>query len=258
MLILLPPSETKRDGGAEGTALSLQGLSFPELTPARRTVSVELRKLAGNLAVMAEALKLSDGQHQELIRNRTVRDSPTMPAMDRYTGVLYDALNAPSLPAAARQFVSDHVAVHSALFGLVGAGDLIPAYRLSHDSKLPTASLKKTWREAIGSTLAAYEGLILDLRSEAYVALGPAPDRADAVFLRVVAAGSDGKKRALNHFNKKGKGEFVRAIALAGIDHPDPDSLLGWAATAGFSLGPGAEGELELEVANALARPESR
>lgn len=252
MLILLPPSETKRDGGVEGTALDLDRLSFAELTSARRSVKVELRKLSCNLAVMADALKLGPNQRHELVRNRLVRSSPTMPAMDRYTGVLYDALDAPTLPAPARQFAADHLVVHSALFGLIGAGDPIPAYRLSHDSRLPSLSLRKAWREPIGRLLGDVDGLILDLRSEAYSALGPIPARKGAYYLRVVAAGSDGLKRALNHFNKKGKGEFVRALMLAGVDHPDAESLMRWASDAGFALSPGDPGELQLEVVNSL------
>src|SRR5690606_24914834 len=97
------------------------------------------------------------------------------------------------------------------------------------------------------------DGLILDLRSEAYVALGPVPAGGNSFFLRVVAEGEDGKKRALNHFNKKGKGEFVRALVQSGIDHPNVDSLLRWAADSGIALEPGADGELELTVANTLA-----
>src|SRR5690554_2576168 len=117
MLILLPPSETKRDGGAEGSSLDLGRLSFPELAGPRRSVSSELRKLSSNLTTMAAALKLGTGQQHELLRNRAVRTSPTMPAIDRYTGVLYDALDAQSLPSDAREFAARHVAVHSALFG---------------------------------------------------------------------------------------------------------------------------------------------
>ncbi|MHA6668812.1 YaaA family protein [Homoserinimonas sp. A447] len=253
MLILLPPSETKRDGGVEGTALELASLAFPELGAARRAVSVELRKLSGNLTTMAAALKVGAGQRDELLRNRVVRTSPTMPAIDRYTGVLYDALGASSLPADARDFASGHVAIHSALFGLVAADDPIPAYRLSHDSRMPTLSLKKVWREPVSRVLDGYEGLILDLRSEAYVALGPAPSGPRSFYLRVVAEGSDGAKRALNHFNKKGKGEFVRSVLLSGVDHPHVDSLLDWATSSGHALGPGKPGELQLEVVNSLA-----
>jgi cytoplasmic iron level regulating protein YaaA (DUF328/UPF0246 family) len=240
VLLLLPPSETKRDGGTDGATLDLTALGFPGLTPQRRAVIAATRRLARNLSTMATALKLGPSQHFELIRNRTLGSSPTMAALDRYTGVLYDALDAESFSAEERAFADDHVVIHSAMF----------AYRLSHDSRLPGISLKKTWREPVANALTGIGGLVLDLRSEAYVELGPVPG---ALFLRVVAEGADGQRRALNHFNKKGKGEFVRAIVRAGIDHPDVESLLDWAAVAGIDLSPGAPGELELLVKEIVA-----
>lgn len=248
MLLILPPSETKRDGGEAGSALDAVSLSYPALAPVRRTVLAALRALSRNLSVMAGALKLGPTQHSELMRNRAITTSPVMPAIDRFDGVLFDALDAASLGAEQRAFASRHIVIHSALFGLLGCLDRIPAYRLSHDSKLPGVSLKKSWAGPIAAELAQTEGLLLDLRSEAYSALGPAPVRAESYFVRVVAEGADGRKRALNHFNKKGKGEFVRAVVLAGIDHPDAASLLGWASGAGFVLAEGAPGELELVV----------
>ncbi len=250
MLLLLPPSETKRDGGAEDRALDLRALSFPELTPQRRAVLAATRRLARNLGTMAAALKLGPSQHFELLRNRALGRPPVMPALERYTGVLYDALDVASLPAAAREFAGATVVIHSALFGLLGADDPIPAYRLSHDSRMPGLSLKGTWREPVSRSLAAHDGLVLDLRSEAYVELGPAPG---SWFVRVVAADPSGHRRALNHFNKKGKGEFVRAVVTAGVVHADVDSLLEWAAESGVALTRGAPGELELLVPEIVA-----
>ncbi|MCU1545275.1 MAG: peroxide stress protein YaaA [Homoserinimonas sp.] len=245
MLVLLPPSETKRDGGA-GSSLDLSALSFPELLHARREVLAATRMLADDAATMAEALKLGPSQHGEVLRNRTLAQSPTMPALERYTGVLYDALGASSMSEAERAFAAEHVVIHSALFGLIGAGDHIPAYRLSHNSRLPLAPLKATWREPLSEVLSASRGLVLDLRSEAYVALGAAPE--DAYYLRVVAEDDSGRRRALNHFNKKGKGEFVRELIHARIDHADVRSLLVWSDAAGVPLRLGKPGELELLV----------
>lgn len=159
-----------------------------------------------------------------------------MPVMDRFTGVLFEALDAPRLDPRARSWLAANAVVHSALFGLVGADDEIPAYRLSHDSRPVDLVLKSHWRESITAVIAEQPGLILDLRSEGYVALGPLPDRDDAYGIRVVTASSDGVKRALNHFNKKGKGEFVRALAQAGLDHADIGSLIAWAAGMGIRL----------------------
>ena len=252
MLILLPPSETKRDGGTDGTALDLSLLSFPELARARRSVIAALRKLGRNQAAMMTALHLGPTQRFEVLRNRGLGTSSTLPALDRYTGVLFDALDVGSLPEAARTFAFEHVVIHSALFGLLGGADPIPAYRLSHNARLPGVQLKRVWAEAVSAVLATRDELVLDLRSEAYVELGPAAGGSargsQRYFLRVVSEGEDGARRALNHFNKKGKGELVRAIVLAGIDHGDVDSLLEWAADEGIRLSHGAERELELVV----------
>ena len=129
----------------------------------------------------------------------------------------------------------------------MGAGDPIPAYRLSHDSRLDAPSLKARWATAVAKELTRHEGeLILDLRSEAYVALGPAP--AGSLFLRVVSCGPDGVARALNHFNKKGKGTLVRAIVENGVDFGDVDSLLAWGREHGHRLSVSEAGELVLEV----------
>lgn len=249
MLILLPPSETKRNGGACGTALDLSLLGFSPLTPPRKTVIAALRRLARNQTTMAAALHLGPTQRAEVLRNRALATSPTMPAVDRYTGVLFDALDVVSLPQDARSFALDHIAIHSALFGLVRGSDPIPAYRLSHDTRLAKWSLKTTWREPIAGELALRSELILDLRSEAYVELGPSAGAPQSYFVRVVSESAQGVRRALNHFNKKGKGQFVRALALAGVDHVDVESLLGWAAGAGIRLSHSNERELELVVA---------
>lgn len=250
MLILLPPSETKKDGGSAGSRLQLSELRFPSLRPARLSAVAELRALARNAHTMMDALKLGAGQSPEVQRNKTIGSSPTMAAMDRYTGVLYDAFEARSLGSDARQFAARHVAIHSALFGLIGAADHIPAYRLSHDSRLPKHSLKRLWREPIANVLGEYPGLILDLRSQAYVGLGPTSGCGDARFVHLVAEGSDGERRALNHFNKKGKGAFVRSLVTASIDHPNVDSLVAWAAANGIDLRRRENGDLELAVHN--------
>lgn len=251
VLILLPPSETKRSGG-EPCADAGRALSFSELGAARRAVREALdATVALDDAAAARALKVgAKGAPAELARNRALDTAPVMAALDRYTGVLYDALDAGTLDADARARAGRSVAIHSALFGVVGALDPIPAYRLSHDSRLVGTTLKRVWREPIAQVLAEHRGPILDLRSEGYAGLGPLPAREDALFVRVVTVGDDGVARALNHFNKKGKGAFVRALLQAGELPSTVDGLIARATAAGWILRRTAPGELELVVPN--------
>jgi hypothetical protein len=246
VLILLPPSETKRDGGSEGSCLDFAALSFPALTARRKTALTALRTISRSVAVATAALGLGPTQRFEIDRNRLVSSSPTMPAIERYTGVLYDAIDVGSLDDPARRYLGRSLVIHSALFGLILSGDPVPAYRLSHDTRLPGASLRALWHEDNRAVLAAEPGLMLDLRSESYVHLGPAPE--GSYFVRVVAEDGVGRKRALNHFNKHGKGELVRAMAIAGIEFASIDELLGWADRSGIRLERGAPGELDLVV----------
>jgi uncharacterized protein len=248
MLLILPPSETKRDGGAEGSRLDLASLSFPSLAPQRAGVLKALSTLSRNQRIGTGALSLGPTQRLGLARNRTVTSSAVLPAIERYTGVLYDGLDAEALTETERAFAAGHVAIHSALFGLLGADDPIPAYRLSHSSRLPGLSLGRHWREAVSAVLEQHDGLIIDARSEAYASLGPAPRRGDSVYLRVVTVGDSGRRVALSHFNKKAKGEFARAVIAAGLEHRTVDALLGWASSSGIVLERGADGELDLVV----------
>lgn len=245
MLILLPPSETKREGGGQGP-LDVSGLRFPSLTSTRRRILRELRALSRDEAASLKALKISARQLPEVARNRSVTTSPTMPAIDRYTGVVFDALDAQSLTAEARTFAASHLVIQSALLGPIGGLDEIPAYRLSHDSKLPGVHLARTWAPLVPSEIGAGDELVLDCRSEAYVALSPLTGRTNSWFLRVVAESDDGSVRALNHFNKKSKGLLTRALLLHAQDLESIDDVISVAGAAGLRMERGEPGEVLL------------
>ena len=87
---------------------------------------------------------------------------------------------------------------------------------------------------------------MLDLRSEAYTALGPVPADVPSVYVRVVSESDGGAVRALNHFNKHAKGALVRRLAE---ERPRIGSRAGfvrWADAAGLRVRDGAPGELQL------------
>lgn len=259
MLVLLPPSETKRDGGA-GDSLAFESLGFPALTPTRSAVVDETVAMTASPDAAAQALRLGPKQAPvEVERNRVLRSAATMPALLRYTGVLYDALDADSFTAAHWRFAAESVAIQSALLGLVRAADPIPAYRLSFDSRLST-SLKKRWSTACAEELSAVDGVILDLRSEGYAALGPLPARDGAHYLRVLARDENGTVRALNHFNKQAKGLFTRALVERGEHFGSTDELLEWAAGEGYDLSRSGDrpGELRLVVPDVIGAPGKR
>lgn len=255
MLILLPPSETKRPGG-DGPAMDAGALALPSLREPRDAVVDALVALSADPGRAASVLRLSERRRGEIAVNAAVRTAPTLPAVDRYTGVLFDALDAVSLPASARRWLGAHVLIHSAPFGPVGALDAIPAYRLAAGTSLPgLPSLRKVWADPVTAALAAAgPAFVLDLRSEAYVALGPVPTGTPSVYVRVVTDSGDGATRALNHFNKHAKGDLVRALAASGPQIDSAAAFTRWAAQAGLVMRPGATGQLDLVVPAAPSR----
>lgn len=228
MIVLLPPSETKRDGG-QGPPLRLNRLSSPELTGVRTEIVGDLVALAADPPACRSALGISTAKDGEIARNAALRTSPTMPAIHRYTGVLYDALDVGSLTAAAASRARARLAIGSALFGLLRADDPIPAYRLSAGSKLPgRPPLAGRWRPVLEPVLAGWAAgeLVVDLRSGAYVGLGRVPG---AVRVDVLAERPDGRRTVVSHFNKAHKGRLARALAGGAAE---PDDAAGVATVA--------------------------
>lgn len=249
MLVLLPPSETKRPGG-DGEAMRLEALSLPALRPQREAVTNALVALSADEDEAARVLKLSAKRRHEVADNAALRNAPTMPAIDRYTGVLFDALDATSLDTAARSWLADHVMIHAAPFGPVGALDGIPAYRLAAGTSIPgLPPLRRVWADAVTSALSTRSApFILDLRSEAYAALGPLPADVASAYVRVVTGGGEAPVRALNHFNKHSKGDLVRSLALTAPTIESQDGFVAWGRRTGFDIREAADGELALFV----------
>ncbi|CAJ1498224.1 peroxide stress protein YaaA [[Mycobacterium] kokjensenii] len=228
MIVLLPPSETKRADG-DGPPLRLDALASPQLTDLRAELIDELITLAADPEASRRALGLSAKQGAEIERNAALRTAPTAPAINRYTGVLYEALDVESLRGAEAVRAGARLAVGSALFGLLRATDPVPAYRLSATSKLPgRPGLSRRWRPVLEPLLAeiAQNELVVDLRSGSYAALATVPG---AVRVDVVAEHPDGRRVSVSHFNKAHKGRLARALATT---RSEPDDAAAVAATA--------------------------
>jgi uncharacterized protein len=235
VLVLLPPSETKAAGG-DGPPLRLDALAHPSLTELRAELVDELVKLAADAPAARAALGLSPRQDAELARNAALWTSPTAPALLRYTGVLYDALDVRSLRGAGAARARARLAVGSALFGLLRADDPVPAYRLSAGSALPgRGTLAAAWRPHLDPVLAAVAAgeLVVDLRSGSYAALGRVPG---AVTVDVLAERPDGTRCVISHSNKAHKGRLARLLATTRAEPADAAAVATIARRAGHRV----------------------
>lgn len=228
--ILLPPSEGKASGGARR---GRRRLSFPALDDARRTVAEALREAmadpraaGGLLGVKGAALDAAIAANRDL-------DGPLLPAIERYTGVLYDNLDAPSLDAEARAHLDRQVIIVSGLWGLVRPADRIPDYKLKVDATLqPLGRLARWWRPHLSGVLDARVrgGLVWDLLPNAHASTWADPDRAPA--LRVTASfaaehrrGGSVVRSTVTHWSKALKGALVRHLLSGPVEEADLDAV---------------------------------
>jgi uncharacterized protein len=210
MRILLPPSEGKAEPEG-GELVDLDSLVF----------AAELRK-----------------QRQKLLRavDPKLRKAPAAPAAEVYTGVLYQRLDLPGLPAAARRRAAKRVLIASALWGFVRPEDRIPYYRLPPSTKLDgIGPLAAWWRPALAVAMPDQPGeTIVDMRSGAYVGAWK-PKHATLLSVRAFRE-EKGKRKAVSHMAKAVRGDVARALLLAGREPKTPNEIAAIATEAGFEV----------------------
>ncbi len=220
MLILLPPSEGKATPARRGRPVDLGGLSFPELTATRRAVLTAL-VAAGGAPDAAARLGLGASLADEVARNARLLELPARPTVEVYTGVLYAALDWPSLPPGARRRAASRLLISSSLWGVLRPADRIPPYRLPLCARLPGLDrLEPTWRSVLPTALEPLaDGVVVDCRSQSYVALWrPRGDLADrTATVRVFRDGPSGRT-AVSHLAKHTRGEIARDLLLHGSE----------------------------------------
>lgn len=238
MRVLLPPSESKRPDG--GNAIFRPGLlsHHEHLGHFREQVQDALVRVSSDPIRASQVFKLGKHAAQEIEHNRQLSSAHGIAAIERYVGVLFDAVNVAELHPDAREWINEHVSIQSALFGLISATDDIPPYRLSASTRLTDelgVTLKRFWNEAFASFNWDTD-FILDLRSKDYAALAPLPENRDWLALDIVQRTADGGVRALNHFNKQAKGDLVRRLAITQARIHTFDDFRDWAAQQEIEL----------------------
>jgi cytoplasmic iron level regulating protein YaaA (DUF328/UPF0246 family) len=203
VLVLLPPSEGKT-APRRGRPADLDALVHPALTPAREA--------------------LLDALDPALRQARATKASAV------YTGVLFQHLRLPELPARAR----NRVLIISALWGVVRPDDRIPAYKLPIGDGLDGfPPLAAYWRPQLEAVMPD-SGLILDLRSGAYAAAWK-PRRAAVLGVRAFVE-RDGARTPVSHMVKATRGTVARIALEASPPPRTPAAVAELVAAAGHRV----------------------
>ena len=236
MRILLPPSEAKLPGG-EGPPIVF---GRDRLGVARRRAATALSRFARTPSA-ADALELPPRTAAlELAADRVVRTSPTMPALRRYRGIVYDGLSADTLVATARGRADDSILILSGLWGVVRGCERVPNYRLAASATLPGLGVMAGyWRPVLERVMPKLvgDGLVIDLRSSDYAAMWrPGPSlRERVVFVRVLSRRPGLDPAVISYPSKLGKGQLARAL----VSRPAPavrveDVIDAWRSSGGW------------------------
>jgi cytoplasmic iron level regulating protein YaaA (DUF328/UPF0246 family) len=231
--ILLPPSETK-SGGGRGRPLAARAATGALAAPRAAALSALRVLVQGEADLAARALLLPPGIAAEaLAANAAVSDSPTTPALRRYTGVVYDGLGFDGLTPAMQRIAGRSILICSGLFGVVRGEEPVPLYRVPAKAALPGLGVAGTfWRPVLREVMPAIlgRGLVVDMRSGDYAAMWR-PDAATArrmLTIRVLSRNLRGGYAVLSYPSKFAKGRLARALvtrAAAGLPVEGPDDV---------------------------------
>lgn len=256
MHLLLPPSESKRPGG-RGRPLRLG--DDPLGTARRRVLDALLDLVSGDPQIAARALALPPGvAAAALAADARAGESATMPALRRYTGVVYDGFAVDTLAAAEQRLAMRRSWIFSGLFGVLRGDEPVPNYRVPAKAVLPGLGTAGTWwrpvlTEVLGREL--HRGLVVDLRSTDYRAMWR-PDAVTArrtIGVRVLSPVPRGGHGVVSFTSKLSKGRLAAALVRAEVAGSPVESAADvvavWRTCEGAAATPDPEpGATEVDV----------
>ncbi|CAB4905450.1 unannotated protein [freshwater metagenome] len=212
LFILLPPSEGKAEGGAANKPWrESSGACGKSLTTQRETLVDRLHSLKGGDATLLGV----KGKHLDRARvaNTSLHGSPSLPAFERYTGVVWDHLDIATLTAAQRNRALSSIIVISGLLGAVGADEPVPDYRLKIGARLaPFGLLSRWWHDDLSAMLnKKFKGaVVVDLLPQEHRAAFTLDT--DIVAKHIVVAINEKSGKAGGHDAKAAKGRLARHL----------------------------------------------
>lgn len=249
-VILLPPSEGKTPGGTGPPYPEARRLvdRFPDLEEARTEVFTALREVADGDLALEELFEVKGKALAAAVAaNRALLTSPTLPAIERYSGVLYEHLDYGTLPAKAKGRFDEAAVIFSGLMGMVAPRDPVPDYKLKMDATLPAVGpLQAFWRQRLTAVLNAHvEGkLVWNLLPNAHAAAWGGSDATGGEVTARFVEVERGREKTVSHWNKALKGALVRHLLLKRGEPAAPKAAFDFEHPEGYRFD---EGRTRLE-----------
>lgn len=225
-ILLLPPSESKANPPAKGIiyseAVGSRKLnSFPELDPFREKVLSALDKALHRGSGLEELFEVTGASLAETIAlNSALRKSPTLPARELYTGVMYLAVDFPALSASQRKLFDKNVLIISALYGAVRPTDAIAPYKLKIAANLGGAvgKIVHFWKRPVSEIIRReVRGKVVwdflpDQHKRVWDGTGEVSARHEVKFVKKVVRSGIAEYKTISHHSKELKGALIRHL----------------------------------------------
>lgn len=209
MKILIPPSEGKAKVRPLDILFKDTNFEFAKYT--QQIVDllclIENEDLTSVYGTTQEKAMMFHRQNQDVFNSKCV------PAIERYTGVVYNHIEWNTLSKKSKNYMQKYILIFSGLFGLLTPETLIPDYKL----KMNVLSLEHHWKETLTKTLQD-EDLVIDLLPQVHRKAYIPKDNVKKIDFIVI---KKGKKSAAGHFGKAVKGQLIKYIVMNQITSTD-------------------------------------
>ena len=212
--ILLPPSEGKREGGDKKYIYVKEQNSFNFLENERKFLLQKILDFiskANNLDL--EKLFVVKSNIEEITALLKDFDQKlTLPAINRYSGVMFNAIDYPSLNEDQKNRADQVILFIDGLFGLLKPQDFIPNYKLAISAKFTDFKIDFYWKKIFKDYLAKIleNKIILDILPQAHRKAVDINQK-NCYLINFFTMKNCEAKNA-GHISKKLKGEFIRYI----------------------------------------------
>jgi uncharacterized protein len=213
MKILLAPAEIKLNGG-NNPPLCQNNFSFDPLYSSRLKAIKHYEKFLSTHTLEELSLWFGIKRLDEVKRySDSILNKPTMKAIQRYTGVAFDALDYNSLDIKTQNYIDENVIIFSNLFGACKALDFIPDYKYKQGAKLPNFDIEKFYKKELKESLDNFLGdEVIDIRAGYYDKYyKPISPTIRYKFLK--------DKKVVSHWAKFYRGKLLQHIALNNIQN---------------------------------------